>query len=1190
MGYPDQRLTGMPRTDLQYGDGFDITDTTMDEKGHITALAWSDRERQEERRERFANKTGAEMFRREYKRSRAEEKAEQELIRTTDGSRVESNFWGFIMDNAEALMPDVGVVPRKFPFAEEFMSRLQTLHAAAPEKWDEDYIAFMTGENPDGGSKDKWGEVEVQAFSLPDLINRTQKAYFGEYANAFDYKLNRPFEGRRGKLQAGHPLEERLASFHDTRKTKDISYEGKNGHYIYYPREPKPVPTENEQIEISIVADPGHPYVAALLNFDKNILPLEKRAALLTHFDFENPETAALEKFYTISPRKMFNYASCTTAHAINELEKRAVSATPNNQNHYIVTYLQDVELTRALRSLDSAKEDHRFAFSELSPYRMVPTFQFINDPDLRQQLITETEDLINRQMERNRRVDFAPEVSLQTLIKRFVDDHGYTGEDYYRKQHNHNVFATKPDLENQYLDHIKARIMKLSRAQRVAPLEQTMTLQLQDPAYRGWAINEWVSSVAALAGKDTGSPAYAKKMLKRIENVASHIDTSQGVSCVTELLEKVEAQRGVSLGAKEILVDVYGKQYLEKDKLMRVMESAIETCSSKPDLRQAFLEYVTKPESNASTDRFIKTLKKTCGEGCYAPAFVKDFYDPKNHVLMSQDQERLVVKSLYDNLWAMPFELRTIYLDRILFPVSDESKEQFDGAVNYVLDKVLPAQKKFSEEAREALTVYLDTCPEELRRVTFSALLATTRKAKGEKSLRVGQVLSQTLSRTGAAGGQLLQAGHSYLSGIDIKDPDLVQLRDDLKSSKVDFQRPKRWEIFERLDEALPEEARQSIGHIGPLLGCGSTAYVVAKESTDGEESAIKLMRKDVMPIADLQFERYGKAFEELATRRDFYAALPDLVDHARELIKTSAQGTIAAEQVDYAQTSYDAVEIVVAGEKYDFKVAPALSFGPEYLETKLVSGQHINDMKNADSGKRNLCIAAETIEIYRLLQGRAVDPDRHGYNQRVEGNTIGIFDVGALPYDVEQNKVEAPSAADKNALGRLLGLTFNATFSGKSPVDEIVNAVTTMEWGGTKNYLVGIQKGLLARADIHAGFGATPQEKADVLTAIFGTALKTGRVDRDIFKGLCETASPGTFSHVVSMAVKGQMSAVDITIADGSASDGTPKLSLSDAAAVIAKTGLKRTFSRATLGVAAKKFGHMPHFHKAACRRVYR
>jgi len=1184
MGFPDERLTGRQKAQWQkdFNDGFDLSDTTMDEKGHITALVWSERERQKERRERFENKTGAELFRSEYKRSRAVEKEEEELVRTTDWSGMESDFWGFIEQNVEALMPDVGVIARKFPFAEEFMTRLQALHAATPEKWQEDYIAFMTGEHPDGRNKGRYGEVELQAYSLPDLIARTEKAYFSSYAKGFDYKAYRPFKGKRGKLQAGHPLAERLASLHDQRKDKDVFYhEEKRDRYVTYTRKPLPVPAEREQVEIAIGGDTNHPYVGALLGLDKKYLKPGKKGALLSHFDGEDAEAASLESYYKISPRKVFNYAACPTAHSINKLEER-VTGDNNDQHHYILGYLQEVEILRSLRSLDSAKKDQRFAVSELSPYKVFPGFHFINDPALRQKLVSETEELINRQLERNRRVDFAPEVSLQTLVTRFVNDHGYKGDDYDRKRNNHNIFATRPDLEKLYLEHIKERIMKLPLAQRVSPLEQVMTLQLQDPAYRDWAINHWVDAVTALSGKDGGDPAYAKKMLRRIKNVVSHIDTSQGIGCITALLEKTEAQREVALGAKEILIDVYGQQYLEKDTQMRLMEEAIETCSTRPELRQAFLEYVTRPVSTGSTNTFIRALKKTCAGGNYAPAFVKNFFDPKNHIIMSKEQEHMVVDSLHANLWAMPFELRTVYLDRILFPVGEGSKEAFDKAVNFVLDKVLPPQRRFSEEAREALTVYLDNCPEELRRVTFSAILATTRKVKGEKSLRVGQVLSQTLSRTGAAGGQLLQAAHSYLSGLDIKDPDLIQLRDDLKSSKVDFQRPKRWEVFERLDQALPEQARQTIERIGPLLGCGSTAYVVAKEGTDGEESAIKLMRKDVMPIADLQFERYGLAFDELSTRRKFYAALPDLVNHARDLIRASAQGTVAAEQITYAQDSYDSVAITVDGEKFGFEVAPVLSYGPEYLETKLVSGKHLNDMKASDSAKKNLSIAAETIEIYRLLQGRAIDQDRHGYQQRVQGNTIGIFDVGALPYNVEQDEVAVPTAEDKNALGRLLGLTFNAAFTGKSPIDEIVNAVTKMEWGSAKNYLVGIQKGLLARADIHAGFGATPEEKADVLTAIFGTVLKVGYVDPAIFKGLCETATPSTFYRMGSMAVKGKLSAVNIAIDDAGISAATPKLTPSKAISVVAKTGLRRTFNRVAFGVGLDRVHVLP-FAKA-------
>ena len=135
-----------------------------------------------------------------------------------------------------------------------------------------------------------------------------------------------------------------------------------------------------------------------------------------------------------------------------------------------------------------------------------------------------------------------------------------------------------------------------------------------------------------------------------------------------------------------------------------------------------------------------------------------------------------MAVDYLHQNFWTLPFELRTVYLDRILFPVNEDEQDGFDKAVQFVLDKVLPVERRFAPEAREALLVYLDTCPAELRRTTFSAILATTEQAAKEGDLRPGQVLSFVLARTGAAGGQLLQAGHSYLSGLDLKDPEFIQ------------------------------------------------------------------------------------------------------------------------------------------------------------------------------------------------------------------------------------------------------------------------------------------------------------------------------------------------------------------------------------------------------------------------------
>ena len=74
-----------------------------------------------------------------------------------------------------------------------------------------------------------------------------------------------------------------------------------------------------------------------------------------------------------------------------------------------------------------------------------------------------------------------------------------------------------------------------------------------------------------------------------------------------------------------------------------------------------------------------------------------------------------------------------------------------------------------------------------------------------------------------------------------------------------------------------------------------------------------------------------------------------------------------------------------------------------PEYIEPARLHGEHLNDL-DAGAEKTDVSVAIETAEIYRLLQGKATDKDRHGGQQGIQKKTVGMFDVGQLPYDAQK------------------------------------------------------------------------------------------------------------------------------------------------------------------------------------------
>lgn len=1105
---------GVPKRGKFFADfGFD--DLTFDQDGRIVAIHQEpEKPKEVDRRDhaRFAFETAAELFGRETRLQQARDEREIKLVKTVEWQELRRNFWGFVAKHAKDLSPDQTVVSGQHPFAREFTRQMDMLVAADPQKWRDTYIEFLTGYSLKKQKKrdyfdDGYDEEKIKYIpnSMPDILNSFYKDY------AVDHFYNGGREIQRGRLPATHPYYKRLGAYvetarNDTGKWITDERTGKE-RYKRIPR--KPLPRDKQEIFLETGVDSRHPYIDALIQYRDDRISPQHLGGIIGKFAYADRNARTTDRYFRADIAAIFGYRPSL---AVRELNALIRNADASNKHGYaeVTESLAAVEGLRLLRSLDGLTLPQRFSISSLDQWVVYNGFRFMADRKAARRHKQELGRLVERQIERNRSIDFGESVELNELVDRFLIDHGAyahccdpEGRRYNQERGRHSIFSRRLDLELAYEERICERIMAVPRAERLKPLEGLLTISLNRPAFRRWAVNEWAEAVAEHLGADDGGSDYATKAMTFIERSLSELVPSQTLGGVIKLLDLIESQRDVALATKSILANKFGREFLTKDVAARMVDQAVEACGNEAELRSAFLAYITETPTYEGTRVFIRKLV----ENAEHSDFVRDTIRRQRNENLTPQQEVMQVDHLHQNFWSLPFEIRTIYLDRLLFPPNQELGKIFDEATAFVLDKVLPIDKKFAPEAREALLVYLDCCPPELRRVTFSALLAAAEQLMSGDDMRPGQVLSYVLTRTGAAGGQLLQAGHSYLSGMDLHDPDFIQFRDDLKDSKVDFARPFRWEVFERMDEVLPEYMRQNFAHVGKVLGCGSTAYVVACHTADGE-TAVKMMRKDVLSIADLQFERFRAAFMKLAQKYSHYGFLPSLVDRAVETINVSTNGFIAAEQVKYAEGIYNHLSVAVNGEHYMPHVARLVSCGTEYLETEVIQGSHLNEMPEGKN-KQYAAIAIDAVEEFLTSIGVAVDEDCHNGQQKIAGMWFGRFDLGAVPYDLVSNHIAMPTKNQKRALGKLYGLIVNAALAGQSPVQAMLKAVATGDWGKEKQFLVGMQRARLARMDFFAAFGDTPQAKQAIQQKILQAVWKTGRMDNDILSGMMETLS---------------------------------------------------------------------------------
>ena len=95
--------------------------------------------------------------------------------------------------------------------------------------------------------------------------------------------------------------------------------------------------------------------------------------------------------------------------------------------------------------------------------------------------------------------------------------------------------------------------------------------------------------------------------------------------------------------------------------------------------------------------------------------------------------------------------------------------------------------------------------------------------------------MIKKILSQMGAAGGKTLQAIHSYPGTSD-------SIKEDLKDSKSNFNPPKRYQIFERIEAAETFDDGKLKGqtpYVGRLLGSGSFGSSVSMKSSGARRQA---------------------------------------------------------------------------------------------------------------------------------------------------------------------------------------------------------------------------------------------------------------------------------------------------------------------------------------------------------------
>lgn len=1056
------------RSGFSYNNcNYDRDDLRMDADGIVLGL-------KDEESKRFRNEGGNEQTLRESEKAilRQIDTNGTEAAASVDWGGMERDIWGFIETHKTLLEPQLTIIDEGRHFIDRFTQRLETLHEQNPRRYGPVIDKFLSGHGRLQRAFVKaGGKAKPHPCSLPGLID--------------SFQIDTSYRGNSFMF------------------TRDVKKQGKK------PR------TEKNAYVVQKGMAPDHPYAALVLKYAaRSMEPLQIHNVARDINLFRDRPHNDIEKIFVVDFRALFGYEKPKTADdLITVVEKLCKGLKKNgffsNSTPASLLTAQSIEIETFL----STNQDQ---FLDLVALRKATvhigrTRNPILDNEGDEQKDEAYFALLERQVRTNAATDLDPaKTSIDDAIARYV----CYGE---IASANGSLFTRQPALRRDYEASLRARIDAIPDCTvRKEKLEKVLfTSSLNDPDFRNWAVEAWVT---AQGDEIRNNNSYGKRALKKLtEKVIEGAQKSQSVNMMAGLLDNIEAGEAESLMVRDMLVKSLLRVGMDEGLVASANDQIMDNLSNNQQLRDCVLQFLTEPLSEQSALAAYEAMHKVYIKDGKAPDSIRKFFMGNIH--LPDEAKSELTGNMHRNFWSLPFAARTIYIERVLFPVDETKDEAFGRAVEFVLDRVLPHGKPYSDEARLILSAHMEGCSKPLQRLIISALItASEKKAEGLDTggeIRPGQVLSLVLGKTGAAGGKILQAVHSYLQSVNTQDENLIQFRDDLKASKSDFNRPFRWDIFTRLNAAVPEKIRKTMV-VGRLLGAGSYGYTVKVTRGNKNPTALTLLRNNVEYEAQHQFEHYRNTAEKLSKVDAKWEPLIGILANARDMAQIEADFTIGAKQIRAAEKLYNGYKVKADGQSFKIHTAALCDHGKEYKETKLAKGVHFNDLPATTEKDRAyrqaVAKAIFTAEIGVMLSGAGFDYDRHGAQQRVAGGTITLFDHGSLMYDLASDAVKTPTEAEKATLGTIIASVYKSMEKQEKPVIEVLldHLRDTSVYGDEAGYIECFKRGILALGDYRQHMGADDEARNKAVTSAIMAVITSGAVDPVIQNAVLAAVDP--------------------------------------------------------------------------------
>ena len=872
---------------------------------------------------------------------------------------------------------------------------------------------------------------------------------------------------------------------------------------------------------------PDHPYILLACSPELGLLP-EERIASVTAARYVDPD-----KSRPVFDRALFDpyeRLGMTPPRTVQEVYDGQVETSGKLHGGNGSGLLSDTMLHRSLGLiLEEPKQ-------VLSTEEMITAHTIIKrttDP-WRKFKIASAEaarDAFDRAVDRSTKISVNGDTPVAALAEQYVQLTSF------------GVLKRTPRIRHSYEQALSSRIAALPHA---AQREETAAALLyergvtsgdltasyagtiQDPKLRSELIATLTDSLAERFGKDHGDPGYQASMTDGIADIAGRTSGATRFAILSQLAEKCEFQAPLAFHARDLLVDRELQALPRHNGRIAFGEIGLDVLNNSSSATRQVVQFLHQPFSYDAGQSLLSGL------GSEYVSLIQDSLGP--------EAERDAAEMAHRNFWAMPFPARTLYLEKILFPVSSGISGlsrngrgdalTFDDSRDLVLSLVAPPAEDHAAELsarrrrkpevtatqvkRDLIDCYLNECGMGEQRLLLTAMLAANEPRElpfGESPNPMAGARSIISAAGGPAGDKLGQTVHSATDREDV--------RAEFAQSKKDASPTYRWQEHEMIAQSGLTER---VGRVGRRLGGG--AYGVTLEVAEGT-GALTLLRSHVRERAEREFGVFERTATAMAGIHPAFSPYIDMVKQARAMSGIETDMDVAHRQHGAAKQLYEGVQTEADGRKSVFRVPAWVEHGRDYKWVGIVPGTQFNDLAagpaEEKSYRRSSAKSLLAVELGKMLEGGVFDHDRYGGQQRLQGPVIGLFDHGAM-------RLDPPTDAQRRLLGKAIGRALRGhVLSGfKVPVADTLprelDRASGKASGADRTYLIEAKRGLLALGDYMHELGPADTRK------VFAQALTSPSVHPKIRSGMNWALGPLAPVVMMKMREAGRDSGVTI------------------------------------------------------------